>query len=200
MASDKLRNVKAVKEMLAGTHKTQTRKSITFGEGVEYVKREVGEQWTDEEGNLWEQKKGYKVKLGKLSDLRNELKSFPNCPKETCTCNKPSQADKKMRAFHGMCLDCVIELEHKLKIEGKYEEYERTKILENAKAWLKQAEIEKEVLKAGLRTQYINEDGSFEDWSGGMSFEEFEAKLDSDFEKFKTEFIAKLENPTETQV
>jgi hypothetical protein len=102
--------------------------------------------------------------------------------------------------YHGMCLDCVIDMEHQLQIQGKYEEYEREKILNNAKAWLKQAEVEKEVLKAGLRTQYINEDGSFEDWSGGMSFEEFEAKLDSDFEKFRTEFIAKLENPTETNV
>lgn len=63
MANDKLKNVKAVKEMLAGTHKTQTRKSITFGESVDYVKREVGEQWSDEEGNLWEQKKVTKLNL-----------------------------------------------------------------------------------------------------------------------------------------
>ena len=36
-----------------------------------FVKREVGEQWTDDDGTLWEQRKGYKVKLGKLSKLKN---------------------------------------------------------------------------------------------------------------------------------
>jgi hypothetical protein len=189
----KLQNIKAIKEMIAGTHRTQTKTTIGF-ETKDYVRREVGEQWTDELGNLWEQKKGYKVKLGKLSDLRNELKTFPNCPKETCTCKKPSRADEKMKAFHGMCLDCVIDMEHQLKIEGKFKEYERSKILENAKAWLKQAEIEKEILKTGLKAQYILEDGRVEEWEGGISPEELEAKIDAEFEKFKTEFIAKLEN------
>jgi hypothetical protein len=189
----KLQNVKAIKEMLAGTHKTQTKTTIGF-ENKEFVRREVGEQWTDEFGNQWEQKKGYKVKLGKLSEVRKEVSQFPNCPKEVCTCTSPSTADKKMMAYHGMCLDCVTDMETTLKLEGKYEEYERNKILQNAKAWLKQAEIEKEILKTALKAQYVLEDGRVEEWEGGMSPEELEAKIDAEFEKFKTEFIAKLEN------
>jgi len=189
----KLQNVKAVKEMLAGTHKTQTKTIISF-ENKDYVRREVGEQWSDEFGNQWEQKKGYKVKLGKLSETRKEVSKFTNCSKEICTCTTPSQADKKMMMYHGMCLDCVISMEHTLTIEGKYKEYERNKILENAKAWLKQAEIEKEILKTGLKAQYILEDGRVEEWEGGMTSEELESKIDVEFEKFKTEFIAKLEN------
>ncbi len=191
--SKKLQNVKAIKEMLAGTHKSQTKTTIGF-ENKEFVRREIGEQWTDEFGNRWEQKKGYKVKLGKLSEVRAEIKTFPNCPKETCTCTKPSRADEKMKAFHGMCLECVTDMEATLKLEGKFEEYERNKILENAKAWLKQAEIEKEILKTALKAQYVLEDGRIEEWEGGMSPEELEAKIDAEFEKFKTEFIAKLEN------
>lgn len=189
----KLQNVKAIKEMLAGTHRTQTKTTIGF-ENKEFVKREVGEQWTDEFGNLWEQKKGYKVKLGKLSEVRKQTSQFPNCPKETCTCTNPSSADKKMMAYHGMCLECVTDMETTLKLEGKYKEYERNKMLENAKAWLKQAEVEKEILKSALKAQYILEDGRVEEWEGGMSPEELEAKIDAEFEKFKTEFIGKLEN------
>jgi hypothetical protein len=189
----KLQNIKAIKEMIAGTHRTQTKTTIGF-ETKDYVRREVGEQWTDEFGNQWEQKKGYKVKLGKLSEVRKEVSQFSNCRKEVCTCANPSQADKKMMVYHGMCLDCVIDMEHQLKIEGKFKEYERSKILENAKAWLKQAEIEKEILKTGLKAQYILEDGRVEEWEGGISPEELEAKIDAEFEKFKTEFIAKLEN------
>jgi len=189
----KLQNVKAIKEMLAGTHKTQTKTTIGF-DNKEFVRREVGEQWTDEFGNRWEQKKGYKVKLGKLSEVRKEVSQFSNCPKEVCTCTTPSTADKKMMAYHGMCLECVTDMETTLKLEGKYKDYERNKLLQDANAWLKQAEIEKEILKTALKAQYVLEDGRIEEWEGGMSPEELEAKIDAEFEKFKTEFIAKLEN------
>ena len=59
----KLQNIKAVKEMIAGTHRTQTKNSVTFGDEKEFVKREVGDQWTDDDGNVWEQKKDTKLNL-----------------------------------------------------------------------------------------------------------------------------------------
>ena len=43
----------------------------------------------------------------------------------SCNCIEPGVADLKMKAIHGMCLNCVVEMEHKLKLEGKYEEYEK---------------------------------------------------------------------------
>ena len=97
-----------------------------------------------------------------------------------------------------MCLNCVVEMEHKLKLEGKYEEYEKKKLLANAEAWLKQAEIEKEVLKSTLKASFINEDGSIEEWAEGMTPEELEEKLDNDFETFKKTFIGKLKNEQTT--
>ena len=50
--SKKLKNVKAVTEMIAGTHKSQTKTNVSFGETKSFVKREVGDQWTDDEGTL----------------------------------------------------------------------------------------------------------------------------------------------------
>ena len=194
--SNKLKNVKAVKEMLSGEHKTQTKKTISFTDKV-IERREVGETWTDDKGQKWEQRKGYKVKVGKLSELRQELKSFPNCNKETCTCIEPGRADLKMKAIHGMCLNCVVEMEHNLKMNGKYKEYERTKLLSNAEAWLKQAELEKEVLKTTLKASFVNEDGSIEKWNG-MSEEELVEKIDKDFETFRNDFIGKLKNEQTT--
>lgn len=192
----KLNNIKAVKEMIAGNHRTQTKNTVGFDEQKEFVKREVGEQWTDNDGNIWEQKKGYKVKLGKLSELRDSLKDFPNC-KEGCTSHmNPTRNDLRMKVIHGMCLDCVIEMEHKLKMEGKYEEYERSKILENAKAWLKQAELEKDTIKLAMQARFVNEDGSLEEWDG-MSWSEMEEKIESEFRTFRENFIQKLEYPSE---
>ena len=192
----KLKNIKAVKEMIAGNHRTQTKNTVGFDEQKEFVKREVGEQWTDDDGNTWEQKKGYKVKLGKLSELRDSLKDFPNC-KEGCTSHmNPTRNDLRMKVIHGMCLDCVVEMEHSLKMEGKYEEYERSKILENAKAWLKQAELEKDTIKLAMQARFVNEDGSLEEWDG-MSWSEMEEKIDNEFRTFRENFIQKLEYPSE---
>ena len=194
----KLQNIKAVKEMIAGNHRTQTKNTVGFGEEKNFIKREVGDQWTDGEGNIWEQKKGYKVKLGKLSELRNEINTFPKCRKDVCTCTNPNRNDLKMKAIHGMCFDCVIDMEHQLKIEGNYDEYERQKMLENGKAWLKQAELEKEALKVAIKARYINEDGSVEEWDG-ISWEEMEEKIENEFRIFRENFIQKLENPSEVE-
>ena len=195
--SNKLKNVKAVKEMLGGEHKTQTKKTVSFADKV-IERREVGETWTDDKGQKWEQRNGYKVKVGKLSKLREELKSFPNCNKETCTCIEPGQADLKMKAIHGMCVNCVVEMEHKLKLNGEYEEYERKKMLANAEAWLKQAELEKEVLKTTLKASFVNEDGSIEKWKEGMTEDELMEKIDKEFETFRENFIGKLKNEQST--
>jgi len=192
--SKKLKNIKAVSEMILGEHKTQTKKVVSFDES-KFVKRDVGATWTDDKGQLWEQKNGYKVKVGKFAKLRQELKSFPNCNKEICTCVDPSQADLKMKAYHGMCLDCVVDMEHTMKLEGNYDEYERKKLLSNGESWLKQAEIEKEVLKAGVKARFINEDGSIEEW-GGQNEEEVMARIEEGFTNFKANFIEKLKNGT----
>jgi hypothetical protein len=190
--SKKLKNIKAVNEMLLGEHKTQTKKVIAFDE-KKVIKRDVGTTWSDDKGQTWEQKNGYKVKVGKFAKLREDLKSFPNCNKETCVCIEPSQVDLKMKAYHGMCLNCVVEMEHKLKLDGTYDEYERKKLLSNAEAWLKSAEIEKDIVKAGMKAKFINEDGSIEDW-GGQNEEEVMARIEDGFTKFKENFIEKLKN------
>tara|TARA_B100000683_G_scaffold94460_1_gene93201 strand:- start:756 stop:1340 length:585 start_codon:yes stop_codon:yes gene_type:complete len=191
--SKKLKNVKAVREMIAGTHKSQTKTNVSFGETKTFIKREVGEQWTDDEGTLWEQRKGYKVKLGKLSKLRDDLAKFPNCKKGCESYMKPTRTDMKMKAIHGMCLNCVVEMEHQKKIDGTFEEYEREKIYTNMKSWLKGAEIEKEALKTALKAKFVNEDGSIEEWND-MSWEEVEKKIDNEFRLFKKNYLKKWED------
>jgi len=189
----KLKNIKAVQEMLGGEHKTQTKKTVSFDK-KEVKRREVGETWTDDKGQKWEQRNGYKVKVGKLSELREELKQFPNCKDGCESYLDPGQADLKMKAIHGMCLNCVVDMEHELQLKGEYKEYERKKLLNNAEAWLKQAEVEKEILKNTLKASFVNEDGSIEEWGEAMSEEELVQKIDDGFDKFKENFIDKLKN------
>ncbi len=83
-------------------------------------------------------------------------------------------------------------------MSGEYDRYEKKKMLENAKAWLKQAQFEKEALKVALRMKFINENGSVEEWNG-FNMDELLSKVDSDFEKLREEYIQKLEQELEEQ-
>ena len=69
-------------------------------------------------------------------------------------------------------------------------------MLENAKAWLKQAKFEKEALKVALKMKFINENGSVEEWNG-VNIEDVLSKVDTDFEKLRVDYIGKLEKELE---
>ena len=49
-------------------------------------------------------------------------------------------------------------------------------------------------LKKTLKSSFVNEDGSLEEWGGGMTEEELVQKIDEGFDKFKNDFIDKLKN------
>jgi len=60
------------------------------------------------------------------------------CPK--CKNIMSKRLDTKMYWIHGMCLDCVAKMETQLRIEGKWEEYQRNKIKENIRSYIKETE------------------------------------------------------------
>jgi superfamily I DNA and/or RNA helicase len=83
-------------------------------------------------------------------------------------------------------------------MSGEYDRYEKKKMLENAKAWLKQAQFEKDALKVALKMKFINENGSVEEWNG-VDIEAILSKIDADFEKLREEYIEKLEKELEQE-
>jgi len=198
MADLKIDSIKDVQNLLKGTHESQNTIQIGFsGEVEEHVTRKVGDRWKDGDGNEWEQKDGYKMKLGKewQQELHQYLNSFQNCPKEVCTCTMPKRLDEKMKSLHGMCFDCVTEMEHKIRLQGKWEEYEKTKIKENAIAWLSEAEKDKNLIAEQLsKLEFANSFGDVEKWSTGKTKDELLQKIEEEFQKFREDFIQKLEN------
>jgi len=205
--SKKLQNVKAVQQMLDGTHKFQTKKSIGFSDAKSQAKNserhDVGDIWeeTDSDGNTYivEQREGFRIRKTKNSDIfqsiRDELQSFPNCRKDVCTCVGTHRLDQKMRKIHGMCFDCVIEMEHELKKAGKYDEYERNKIRENALSWLRDAERDVAMLKQAYTQaqEFVsNSEGRVEHWTSKMTADEFENTIQKQFDEFKIKFLANL--------
>jgi succinylglutamate desuccinylase len=94
-----------------------------------------------------------------------------------------------------MCFDCVSEMEHEFKKQGTYYDYERNKIRENALAWLRSAERDVEMLKQTYTqaSEFVtNSDGEKEVWTARMTPEEFEETIQSQFNKFKENFLANL--------
>ena len=57
------------------------------------------------------------------------------CPE----CNKvmKSRLDDKMYRLYNQCFDCQVKFENKLRIEGKYEEWEEQKVLNNQLSYIK---------------------------------------------------------------
>jgi Rad3-related DNA helicase len=205
--SKKLQNVKAIQQMLDGSHKFQTNKTIGFADTKEEAKKNehhlIGDVWeeTTVDGVTYivEQRDGFRIRKTKNSDtlqtVRDEIRSFPNCRKDTCTCAGTHPLDKKMQKIHGMCFDCTIEMEHELKKSGKYDEYERNKIRENALAWLASAERDVEMLKKTYTeaSKFVtNGDGETESWEARMTPEEFEETVQQQFNKFKEQFLENL--------
>jgi hypothetical protein len=211
--SKKLQNTKAIQQMLDGTHKFQTKKTVGFSDAEQVAKRnerhEVGDTWEETDSStgityIYEQRDGFRVKKTKASDalqsIREEIRAFPNCRKETCTCIGTHQLDQKMRKIHGMCFDCTIEMEHELKKEGKFEEYEQSKIRENKLAWLAAAERDVAMLKqvyTEASNFVTNSEGQQEAWTARMTAEEFDETIQKQFDKFKQDFLNNLDKETD---
>jgi hypothetical protein len=194
----KIDSIEDVKKLVDGKHESQQKVQVGYvPENTEdTVDRKIGDKWFDGDGNEWEQKNGYKVKLGKVwqQELHEYLNTFQKCPKETCTCTMPKRLDQKMKAIHGMCFDCVIDMEHKIRLEGKWDEYEKRKVKENALAWLSEAEKDKNAIASELsRVEFTNDFGDNEKWKTPFNKEEMLEKIEKEFEEFRNNFIKKLE-------
>ena len=100
------------------------------------------------------------------------------CPK----CKKPmkvNDVNKKMFSIHQMCLACVVDMEAKIKLDGKWEEYEKGAIKANVVASLEDFERAVEAWYQEKDT-FVSENGDVEKWSGGdktKAYEEIKAKL-----------------------
>ena len=114
---------------MAGYSKEQERQNKVLGDllsGREPEKRiRVGYEG---------QKEKQGDKKSHLTDIMAEARMPLFCP--SCKKVMKKKLDNKFWRISGHCFDCQVEFENKLRMEGKYSEWERKKILENKKALL----------------------------------------------------------------
>ena len=141
-----------------------------------------GDIW-EEEGKKWTIKNGIKQTYTKLDKIKKEAILPLFCPE--CGSLMKKRIDAKMYKIHGKCSDCVIEMEHKLKMEGKYKDYERNIIATNAESYLDNLEVYLLEAINESNTSYVSERGEIERWKGGANKEKLTTEIKHAISEFK---------------
>ena len=159
----KTRDVQRMRNILTKDYGAKTGVQIGYNKG--YVERKEGDVW-QENNKTWTIKNGIKMTVTKLDNVKKALQMPLTCP----NCNQPmnkGRLDKLMYSIHKQCSDCVIKYETKLKIEGKFEEYQKT--INNQGIAYHIKEMENIMLELALNQSnesFVTEAGDIEAWKG----------------------------------
>lgn len=160
----------------------KTKTQSGYGKEIDHHKE--GDTWV-ENGKTWTIKNGIKRNITQLEKVKKIVEIPTFCPE----CNKfmKHPVDKKMYSIHKKCLDCVSKFETQLKLEGKYEEYEKEKVKNNARAYIEDLESKfQEFLNE--KSTFVTEQGDIEDWSGNVDRSSITEEFNKYIEKLKKDF------------
>ncbi len=169
----KKKDVNRARNLITGNTNASTGTQI----GYKKIKKEYkeGDVW-NEDKKTWTIKNGIKQTISKLDSIKKEIFMPLCCPK----CNKvmKGQLDKPNYRIHKKCFNCVIEYEHKLQIEGKYDDYIENLKKRNSLSIVDETESYLlDAINNISNTQYVSEDGVVEKWVGGVDKKEFTKKV-----------------------
>lgn len=157
------RDVQRMRNLITGKSGDRTATLVGWEQSTQDHKE--GDEWEDANGRTWTIKNGIKQSVTKM----DRIKSLAIMPLLCPNCRKPMPVDdvqKKMYSVHRKCLDCVVEMESKIKLEGKWEEYQRNVMNSNKNASLEDFEQAVEMWMKE-RDTFVSEDGDVESWTGG---------------------------------
>jgi hypothetical protein len=175
------RDVQRLRNLIQGKQGEKTRTSIGFSKAEEFHKE--GDIWKSD-GRTWTIKDGIKQNITKLDKAKKAHVMPLLCPK--CKKVMKNRNDKPFYNLHKICFNCVIDFEHELRKQGKWEEYERN--IKNNEINNRIAEFKlwvKEKLEES-NDSFVSESGEVERWVG---------KINEDrVEKYVTEVVEYLES------
>ena len=176
----KERDVQRMRNII--TKNTGDKTGIQVGYAKQTIEYKDGDVW-EESGKQWTIKNGLKQTVTKFDSLKKLVVLPLSCP----CCSKPmkfNDINKKMWSIHNMCFDCVIDMEAKIKFEGKWDEYESKMLNSNKNAEVNDLEASIEEFLKSQDNSYITEQGDVESWNGG--------KINEDEIKNVKEYIKNL--------
>lgn len=150
---------------------------------------EEGDEFEDESGKKWEYTGG-----GWVSDNRTigDVGTPTFCPE--CDRVMKHRNDTTMYRIYGMCFDCRIEEETKLRARGEWELFEKRKVLNNVRDWLEdqRAELKRFKENASDKVEHVGSDGKIMEWTNAQDFGELIEEYEEWLEKHE-EMADKLE-------
>ena len=126
-----------------------------------------GDIW-EEAGKKWTIKNGIKQNVTKLDRVKKQIRVPLSCPK----CGKPLKhyLHKNCYKISGMCLNCYVDFEAKLKQQGLFEKHALMLKKGNLKYYIKGMESILNDVKEGENfDSYVTEAGDIEDWKGNTT-------------------------------
>ena len=176
----KRKDVERLRNLIKGNTNDSAETQIGYTKKIELYQE--GDVW-EENGKKWTIKDGIKQSHTKLDQIKKEVFTPLFCPE--CSNIMKKRMDSKMYKIHKKCFDCVIEMEHKLKLEGKYDEYEKNLVAHNALSYAN--DLEQYLLEAinTSNKQYVSENGEVERWKGGIDKEKLTQEVKNGIEEFK---------------
>jgi|TARA_R100000030_G_scaffold42311_4_gene31789 hypothetical protein len=125
-----------------------------------YKRYKEGDIW-EVDGRKWTIKNGIKQNITKLDSAKKSIRIPLICPK--CSKSLKHHLHTKMYKIHGFCLDCTVDMEHKLKLAGLYKQYEQRMLQGNMKVFAQDIEAWAGEL-VNTNDSYVTEGGDIEDW------------------------------------
>jgi hypothetical protein len=155
------KDVQRLRNLVQGKYGEKTHSSVGFSKADDF--HAEGDIW-ESDGRTWTIKEGIKQNITKLDKAKKAHTMPLFCPK--CKKVMKNRYDKTYYNLHKICFNCVIDYEHELKKEGKWEEYQlgiKNNELDNRikefKLWV-QEKLEES------NNSFISEDGDMEKWVG----------------------------------
>ena len=181
----KRKDVERMRNLIKGKANESSETQIGYNKKI--IEHKEGDVWTENK-KTWTIKNGIKQTISKLDSVRKEVFMPLCCPE----CNKvmKKRLDKPYYRIHKKCHDCVILFEHKLQINGKYNDYKKDLQSKNNISYINR--LESYLLDAVNTSNegYVSEKGEVERWVGGVNKE----KMIKDIVKNANEARERLKN------
>tara|TARA_R110000796_G_scaffold51097_1_gene120542 strand:+ start:599 stop:1177 length:579 start_codon:yes stop_codon:yes gene_type:complete len=158
------RDLSRARNIISGNTSDRTRIQVGFEKSE--IKHEEGDVW-EVKGKTWTIKDGIKQTVTKFDNLKQLVVLPLKCP--SCKgAMKVNTYNKKMWAVHKKCFNCVTEEETQLRIEGKFEDYEKSMLNQNKNDFADEYEkILDDFINNPQNVEFFSEAGHAEGWSMG---------------------------------
>ena len=156
----KQRDVERLRNLVKGKYGDRTSVGIGYSKPKEF--HDEGDVW-EEDGRTWTIKNGLKQNITKLDKAKEGIVLPLFCPK--CSKTMKPHLDKQWFIINGHCFNCQVDHEHKLRLEGKFEENQQELTNDLVDGVTKDFEIWFNEM-INHKDQFVTEAGDIEKWDG----------------------------------